>query len=75
MVDEVLTLVRQGFDEATILEMPVDVFRMYATAARRYEARYRLNDIHSISTALGLAFGGKENQATIEDLEDEMEQD
>ena len=75
MVDEILALVRQGLSEATILEMPVDVFRLYSAAARRYEARYRLNDIHSINTALGLAFGGKENQATIDDLEDEMEHD
>ena len=68
-------LVRQGFMEETILEMPVDVFKLYSAAARRYEARFRLTDIHNINTALGLAFGGKENQATLDDLEDEMEQD
>ena len=75
MVDEILMLIRQGLEEQTILDMPVDVFRLYCAAARRHEATARYHEIHSISTSLGLAFGGKENKATLEDLEDEMEQD
>lgn len=75
MVDEILMLVRQGLSEETILEMPVDVFKLYCAGARRDEAQYRYHEIHNISTSLGLAFGGKENKETLDDLEDEMEQD
>lgn len=68
-------LIRQGLEEETILEMPVDVFKLYCSAAHRHESRERYTEISNISTALGLAFGGKENQATLDDLEDDMERD
>lgn len=58
-LDSIVHLVRFGFSEAEVLDMPVDRFTMYCQAAGRIHAGERRDTVTDLVSAIGGAITGK----------------